>query len=378
MHNICLHLFSNIEYLMIVSVKKKICIVAKALGGGGAERSAGLLSIMLSDLGHEVHVVTVLNDIKYPYAGTLLNLGKIKEQNSNFVAKFKRFGVLYKYIRSKDFDYIIDNRTRVSRFQELIISKLLYKPKKSIYCIRSFNLENYMPKNVLMARIWYANAYRLVGVSDVISEKLKTKYNFKNVVTIQNTTENSLSEPTKKIETIKGDYILFFGRLLDAVKNVSLLLSAYDKSDLHKENVKLIIMGEGKDKEELLQKVELMSCGSYIEFLDFNPNPNELISQAKFSVLTSHYEGFPRLILESLSLGTPVISVNCESGPSEIIQNRSNGVLVENYNPEALAEAMNSLYFDAELYQRCKENAKNSVSKYSQENIAKEWQKILI
>lgn len=357
-------------------VKKKICIIVKALGGGGAERSAALLSIMLSDLGHDVHVVTVLNDIRYPYAGTLLNLGKIKEQNSKIVGGLKRFSVLYKYIKSNDFDFLIDNRTRVKRLKELVVSKILYNPNKTIYCMRSFNLDNYMPINPFIARIWYGNANRIVGVSETITERLKNKYHFKNAITIHNPIDISF-EKSSTDSIIKGDYILFFGRLIDDVKNVSLLLEAYEKSHLHKENIKLVIMGEGKDKVNFKKKVASMSCCDYIEFLDFNPNPNNLIVNAKYTVLTSHYEGFPRMILESLSLGTPAISVDCKSGPNEIIQNRINGLLVDNYNVQALAEAMKSLYFDKVLYQECKDNAKTSVLKFSQKNIAKQWQNIL-
>ncbi|MUU79649.1 glycosyltransferase [Winogradskyella endarachnes] len=356
-------------------VKKKICIVVKSLAGGGAERSAALLSIMLSNLGHEVHVVTVLNDINYKYAGTLLNLGKIKEQNSNWFGGIKRFLLFYNYLRSNNFDFVIDNRTRVRRIREFIISKILYQPSKTIYCMRSFNLVNYMPTNAWLAKFIYGSAFKVIGVSTAITEELRSKFHFTNAITIHNPVDISIEKVSTDL--INGDYILFFGRLIDEVKNVSLLLKAYEKSQLHKEKVKLIIMGEGKDKVGFKKKVAAMSCSYFIQFLDFNPNPNSLIANAKFTVLTSHYEGFPRMILESLSLSTPCISVDCKSGPSDIIQHNKNGLLVENYNTDALAEAMNSLYFDKELYNNCKKYAKESVLKYNQENIAKQWQAIL-
>ena len=47
---------------------KKVCIVVTSLGRGGAERSSALLSIMLDNLGYNVHIVSVLNDIEYEYA----------------------------------------------------------------------------------------------------------------------------------------------------------------------------------------------------------------------------------------------------------------------------------------------------------------------
>ena len=66
-----------------------------------------------------------------------------------------------------------------------------------------------------------------------------------------------------------------------------------------------------------------------------------ILNNAKFLALTSRYEGFPRVLLESLSTGTPVISVNCKSGPNEIIAHEVNGLLVENFNIKKLSEAFN-------------------------------------
>jgi glycosyltransferase involved in cell wall biosynthesis len=83
------------------------------------------------------------------------------------------------------------------------------------------------------------------------------------------------------------------------------------------------------------------------------------------------------MLVESLALGTPVISVNCESGPSEIIIDKHNGLLVENNNPDVFAEAMNRFISDQELYTHCKNNAKESVQKFSMENISKDWKRII-
>ena len=55
---------------------KKIAIISNSLGAGGAERFSGLLSIMLADLGFEVHVIIIENQVLFPFTGQLLNLGK--------------------------------------------------------------------------------------------------------------------------------------------------------------------------------------------------------------------------------------------------------------------------------------------------------------
>lgn len=84
------------------------------------------------------------------------------------------------------------------------------------------------------------------------------------------------------------------------------------------------------------------------------------------------------MYVESLSIGTPVVSVDCKSGPNEIIIHEKNGLLVENYNPQKLGDAMKRLFEDKELYSQCKAYAKDSVQHLSQRNIIQEWQKILI
>ena len=59
------------------------------------------------------------------------------------------------------------------------------------------------------------------------------------------------------------------------------------------------------------------------------------------------------------------------------MKNEHNGLLVENYNKNALADGMNRLIFDKELYTKCKQNAQSSVSELSIHEIAKKWDSLL-
>ena len=127
----------------------------------------------------------------------------------------------------------------------------------------------------------------------------------------------------------------------------------------------------------LKRKVKELEIFEYVEFKPFDEKPYQIIKQAHFVCLTSRFEGFPRVLIESLSVGTPVISVDCKSGPNEIVQSGYNGLLVENNNSKELSEAMNSFIFDKALYNRCKSNTIKSVEKYNFDVIAKEWQKLL-
>jgi glycosyltransferase involved in cell wall biosynthesis len=79
------------------------------------------------------------------------------------------------------------------------------------------------------------------------------------------------------------------------------------------------------------------------------------------------------VLIESLSAGTPVISVDCESGPNEIIKHEDNGLLIENFDVSKLSKAYNRFVLEEELYLHCKQNAEKSIEHLKIENIATQW-----
>ena len=356
----------------MIPTGKKICIVVISLGKGGAERSSSLLSRMLFDKGYQVHLVSITNRIDYEFKGQLLNLGEIVDGGSAF-SKVKKYKILRSFLKKEKFDYVIDNRSRSSILKEVVFSKYLYDARNTIYCVRSYNLDIYFPKPISIARYLYQDAYKIVGVSRQITNKIISKYKFKNAITIYNPVESINLTSNSSVD----DYILFYGRLVDDVKNITLLIEAYSQSRLSNNNIKLIILGNGPDLEAFKKKVIQLNLGEHVIFLPFINNPFIYVKRAKFTVLTSHYEGFPRSIIESLALGTPVISVNCNSGPKEIIEHEVNGLLVKNHDILVLAKAMDRFVVDTELYNHCKANAEKSIAPFSMDIVAKDWVTLL-
>ena len=357
--------------------KKKICLVVSSLGKGGAERSAALLSKTLHHAGHKVTIVTILNTIDFDFDGNILNLGELKDRNDSLFGKARRFFRFRKFLIKEQFDFIIDSRTRVSVKKQKRIAKHLYRSTPVIYMVRSFELDPYLGKNKKEGNRFYSKAFKVVGVTQAIVRKVKTEYLIDNVICINNAVEMDYDIPEENIPVTSRNYILYYGRLNDEIKNISLLIQAYTESALPNQGIEFLIMGDGTDASKLRNLVHGKACSDMIRFLPYRPDPFPIVKHAMFTVLGSRYEGLPRSVIESLALGVPVISANYKGDPSEIITHSQNGLIVEGNSTEAFANAMNSFIFDDELYQRCRSNTRQSVAHLSIEHIAGEWDKLL-
>lgn len=105
-------------------------------------------------------------------------------------------------------------------------------------------------------------------------------------------------------------------------------------------NAKLIVLGSGPLLGELLELRHQLGLDKKVHFAGFKADPSDWYRTADVFVLSSRWEGFANVIVEALSFGLPVISTNCPSGPSEILEDGRYGTLVEPGNPAMLAETI--------------------------------------
>ena len=181
-------------------------------------------------------------------------------------------------------------------------------------------------------------------------------------------------EMTQNNNLLNSDFILAIGRLVP-VKGFANLLDSFSKV-LKEKDIKLVIFGDGPDRNELQKLADKLDISGKVYFMGFSDNPWYYIKKAKMLVVTSILEGFCNVITEVLALECPVISTACDYGPLELIQDNENGLLVPINDPKALAERIVFLLDNPDICQRFSTAGKVFSQKFIPELICEEYMKM--
>ena len=173
-----------------------------------------------------------------------------------------------------------------------------------------------------------------------------------------------------------GRMVVISAGRLTKQKNFELLLKSF-KLVRKNLNVLLIILGVGELERKLRMLAEELMLANDVYFAGFQHNPFSWIVKADVFVLTSDWEGFGNVIIESMACGVPVVATNCPFGPGEIIENGRNGFLAPVGDPQMLADSIAFLLNNKSVSDEIVKSAFISVQRFDSASIVAEYEKVL-
>ena len=138
--------------------------------------------------------------------------------------------------------------------------------------------------------------------------------------------------------------VLAVGRMA-AEKDYPTLLRAFAEV-ARSRAARLVILGQGPERESLLELAARLGIGDRFDLPGFDVNPFRYMARASVFVLSSRFEGFPNVLAQAMACGSPVVSTDCRSGPSEMLEGGKWGRLVPVGDWRAMAGAIEATLDD--------------------------------
>ena len=287
---------------------KKIALLGPNLESpGGVNVVVKFLGKGFEKAGFEVHYFPV---------------GKTKIKDSEFIHpvnsdnKKAQFIGLKKQIEKFPCDYYIANNLRTN----FLLSKLNIKNSFHVFH-QGKVLENKNFYTRLKQRFRFSKIYKnqnLIFLNKCYRDEFLKKYSYikpKSVSIIPNPFDFDLIREKANEFEVKGNYIVAVGRL-SKEKNFDYLIKAYKLSNIKEE---LWLVGDGPLRGDLEKLVKSLNLEGKVKFLGWQKNPYPFIKNAKLLCMSSTFEAFSNVIVESLIVNTPVIATDIKCGPRDIL-----------------------------------------------------------
>ena len=351
-------------------MKKKILFIVPSMRGGGSER---VISIILKNLNRDnfdIILVLLKKEGKYledlPADIEIIDLEITKARYS--IVK------IIKIILSKKPDIVFSTlgylNILISIIRPFFSKNIKFIARESSIASIQNKQEKYPKLFDFLFKYFYKNFDLIISQSNYMKNDLVQNYKIDKdkIKVINNPIDLEIIERLSEEKLDEKVDLLAVGRL-DENKNFKDIIQILPELSYN-----LTILGEGKEKKNLLNLAKNLGVENKVKFLGFQSNPYKYMKNAKVLILTSKYEGFPNVLLEANACGTPVIAYKCPGGTEEIIKDGLNGFLVKCGNINELKKKIQIVY----RYNWKKNNIEKYINDcYSVKKIIKEYEKEL-
>ncbi len=310
--------------------RKRIILMTRTLGNGGAER---VVSVLGNEFNQKYKLFLVLFDASkndYTSSGDLIDL-KSNNKKKNFVTRFYTVFDRVKKVKLIKREQNIE--TSISFLEgPNIVNLMTPKNNKIILSIRNYKSEQNKGLlgllSTLSIKIFYNRANIIVVPSKLMYLDLIENFHIKknkvkviyNPYEIKKISVKSLENLDSKIlEIIQDNKVLINVGSLSTQKGQEYLVRIFKKVKAEINNIKLLIIGKGHLEGKLKYLVKEEGLEEDVIFFGFQDNPFKFISHADLFVFPSLFEGFPNALVEAMACKKAVIAADCKSGPREIL-----------------------------------------------------------
>jgi glycosyltransferase involved in cell wall biosynthesis len=140
---------------------------------------------------------------------------------------------------------------------------------------------------------------------------------------------------------------------------------------------RLVLLGEGAERPRLEQQVRELGLGDHVALPGWVANVAAALSRSELFVLPSRYEGFGNVVAEALACGVPVVTLDCPSGPGEIVRDGVDGLVVPADDMTGLEQALGRVMSDTALRGRLAENASDVLERFSETRFLAQWDAVM-
>lgn len=338
------------------------------------------LERLKSDIPSNVKVEYVLADDMYctlkkkKAIGKLSKIEKLKMEGTSWLRKIKIRKRLKELISPED--VIVDFDMTLSPFMKE------FKNKKVTFC--HFSLKNYhrgIERRLKKLGNRLNDYDKVIVISDEMKKEAIEMFPFleKKLVRIYNSFnfDEIYKLANENIDKdLEGQYILAIGRLEETQKDFTTLIKAYSKICNEVEE-SLYIIGDGRHREQLESLTKDLKIENRVKFLGFRTNPYPYLKRANLFVHSSKFEGLPTVIIEAMILKKMIIATDCPTGPSELLNNGKNGILVEIGNIDEMADNMKKVLLNKEVQKEYLKNSEEKLKEFDAKLVIREFENIL-
>jgi glycosyltransferase involved in cell wall biosynthesis len=356
----------------------RILLITSTLAPGGAERVMATMANYWAERGKQV---------------SLLTIASTRDDFYSLHPAVERVALDLLWDSDHMLGTLISNCRRLARIRREVV---LRKPQVVLSFIDQTNVrvlaallwtrapiivsERTDPRHHMISKPWralrrllYRRARRVI-VQTVSVQAWASKFvSAKKIAVIPNPVRN-LPFPQRNGKEQRT--ILGIGRLI-AAKGFDLLLPAFALSGLQHHGWRLTLLGEGSERVKLGAMAKQLGISQVLDMPGIVRSPESYMAESEIFVLASRYEGFPNALLEAMAMGMAVVSVDCDSGPREIIHNQVDGLLVPTKNVEELATALRHLGNDKDLRMKLGSRATEVRQRFDLSKIMRQWEEII-